>query len=101
MGGSKRRFAFGILLTMLGWAANYFPYPLLIKRPCYMYHYHPSLLFACLLAGVLFDILSRSLRKKSYVLLFLVLLLVPVAASYYFFMSFSFATPLTQEEHEM
>ena len=95
------RATFGFLLTLLGWVANYLPYPLLITRPCYMYHYHPSLLFGCLMAGVAFDVASRAMNKKQFVLLALLLVLIPVAASYYFFLPFSFATPLTQEAHEL
>ena len=87
-----------VLLFVLGYFANILPYPLLISRPCYMYHYHPSLVFGVLLTGCLLDILSR--QQKTVFYFVVVVLITAVVSSYIHFLPFSYALPLTDAEHE-
>ena len=97
---AKRRVVQSFVLCFLGWLANYVPYPILIRRPCYMYHYHPALFFGMLLVGMFFDTISRKFKSKTAILLSAAILLAPIVASYVFFAPFSFFLPMTDLEHD-
>jgi dolichyl-phosphate-mannose--protein O-mannosyl transferase len=143
---------FAVGLCLFGWIANYVPYPLFVKRTCFVYHYHPSLYFGILvsisfriglllkqisnlickkqtnkyktkqqknslmnifltfhfianlqLLGCLLDYatqyLGPRLRSPVRVSITIVLLLVALAA-YVYYMPFSYAIPITDQEHE-
>ncbi|KAJ3329484.1 hypothetical protein HDU76_007829 [Blyttiomyces sp. JEL0837] len=51
-------------LLVLGWALHYFPF-FLMKRQLFLHHYFPSLYFAILMAGVLFDLAVHRLKPAS------------------------------------
>lgn len=91
-----------VLLCLFGYFANYIPYPLLISRPCYMYHYHPALVFGIFLLGSLLDALSSKKKRLFDILYYLLIILITcsVMAAYFHFLPFSYNLPLTDEEHE-
>eukprot|EP00301_Raphidiophrys_heterophryoidea_P003856 c11724_g2_i2.p1 GENE.c11724_g2_i2~~c11724_g2_i2.p1 ORF type:complete len:469 (-),score=76.88 c11724_g2_i2:38-1444(-) len=92
-----------VFLCVFGWVANYIPYPLLIKRTCFVYHYHPSLYFGILLCGVLLDYMTQSLpdsRRESVRIKIVTLLLALMLSTYVYYLPFSYALPLTDDEHE-
>ncbi len=91
-----------VSICIFGFLANYLPYAL-VKRPTYIYHYHPALYFAILLCGVLIDTIfgvrSRGLAQQLKVST--VMFLISVAlVSYIFFLPFSIASPLNDQEHD-
>ncbi len=57
-------FIFRLQATVGGWAFNYLPY-FLMGRVTYLHHYYPSLLFAILSFGFLFDHLTARLSRTS------------------------------------
>lgn len=91
-----------LLLCTLGYFANYIPYPLLIKRPCYLYHYHPALIFGIFLLGSILDALKRKRYFNNIIYYFLIFIIISASfASYIHFLPFSYNLPLTEEEHQM
>ena len=94
----------GISLCVFGYFVNWLPY-YYIGRTTYIYHYHPSLYFAIILIGLLFDKISRTLHASSKIMnnitkILFVLLMLSIIYSYFFFLPFSYALPLTDEAHE-
>lgn len=57
-------FVFRFLSTVGGWAFNYLPY-FLMGRVTYLHHYYPSLLFAILSFGFLFDHLTARMKPST------------------------------------
>ena|SRR3990167_2669881 len=84
---------------LLGYFANLLPY-VLVTRPCYMYHYHPSLYFAIFITGILIDEWLRQPGFLKYKLLFLLALMLLVIYAYFHFLPFSYSIPLTNDEHQ-
>ena len=56
-------FIYRLQVTLGGWAFNYLPY-FLMGRVTYLHHYYPSLLFAILSLGFLFEHLTRNVSNK-------------------------------------
>lgn len=98
----QKNLLFAVALCVLGFLANYVPY-MLVKRPTYLYHYHPSLYFGILLCGLVLDAVFGTnpthLRQQLKVSTVLSLLSIALL-SYLFFLPFSFATPLNDAEHD-
>ena len=57
-------FIYRLQVTVGGWAFNYLPY-FLMGRVTYLHHYYPSLLFAILSFGFLFEHLTRNVSNKT------------------------------------
>eukprot|EP00300_Choanocystis_sp_HF-7_P014961 c18890_g1_i2.p1 GENE.c18890_g1_i2~~c18890_g1_i2.p1 ORF type:complete len:485 (-),score=67.83 c18890_g1_i2:36-1490(-) len=90
-------------LCAFGWVANYLPYPLLVRRTCFVYHYHPSLYFGILCTAIVFDLLihhMRTARRNLAWIATFVLVLGPILLTYFYYLPFSYALPLTDDEHE-
>ena len=85
-----------LFICILGYFSNILPYPILIARPCYMYHYHPSLIFGILFLSTMINSITK---KKINRVVIALILLIPVIISYWHFLPFSYAIPLTDEEH--
>eukprot|EP00301_Raphidiophrys_heterophryoidea_P020580 c522_g1_i1.p1 GENE.c522_g1_i1~~c522_g1_i1.p1 ORF type:complete len:493 (+),score=88.88 c522_g1_i1:352-1830(+) len=86
-----------MFMCLYGWLVNYIPYPLLVKRTCFMYHYHPSLYFGIMLIGCMVECWVRG-RVRQWAVVGGMLSIVFVCYIYY--LPFSFATPITDKEHE-
>eukprot|EP00299_Pterocystis_sp_00344_P012664 c6112_g1_i1.p1 GENE.c6112_g1_i1~~c6112_g1_i1.p1 ORF type:complete len:530 (-),score=95.92 c6112_g1_i1:35-1624(-) len=92
---------FACALCLFGYFANYLPYPLLVKRTCFVYHYHPSLYFGILLVGCSFDYWFPPLRWSAVSrTLITSILLAPIIVCYIYYMPFAFGLPLTETEHD-
>ena len=98
---ATRQFLRSSAVLMLAYLANLLPYAF-VTRTTFIYHYHPSLYFAVLLCGGLVDLgfsklslLNRSRSESLVVALFL----LTYAAVYWYYLPFSYAWPLTDEEH--
>eukprot|EP01095_Lingulamoeba_sp_RSL-Kostka_P010403 TRINITY_DN3739_c0_g1_i2.p1 TRINITY_DN3739_c0_g1~~TRINITY_DN3739_c0_g1_i2.p1 ORF type:complete len:445 (-),score=75.43 TRINITY_DN3739_c0_g1_i2:37-1371(-) len=91
-----------ICYCLLGYFSNLLPYVLIVKRPTYVYHYHPSLFFAILLTGLLFDLLTKPLLSIISKLrpILLSLFFIFFLSVYIFFSPFSFSFHLTEEQHD-
>jgi len=91
-------------LCLFGWLANYLPYPLFIARTCFAYHYHPSLYFGIILCGTFLDYVTESIsdpRKRTRVrVLVTAAVLLSMLVTYVYYLPFSYAIPITQDEHE-
>eukprot|EP00300_Choanocystis_sp_HF-7_P012937 c18091_g1_i3.p1 GENE.c18091_g1_i3~~c18091_g1_i3.p1 ORF type:complete len:306 (+),score=70.53 c18091_g1_i3:707-1624(+) len=89
------------LICLFGWVANYLPYPLFITRTCFVYHYHPSLYFGILLCGIVLDLLARNSKNPNATRVKIAApLMLLVVVCYLYYLPFSYALPITQEEHE-
>ena len=84
-----------IFYCTFAYLSNMLPY-VLIKRTCYLYHYHPSLYFAIILIGLFFDKITN--RRVKYYLASLLMLVVLIV--YFYYLPFSYALPLTEAEHD-
>lgn len=88
----KKEEFFAILILLVGYFANLFPY-LGIKRVAFLYHYFPSLIFLLSLSGFW---LWKFFSKKT---LFLILILLVIVYGFVFFAPLSYGFYLTPSEY--
>jgi len=108
----QKRLFLAVTMCLFGYLANYLPYPLLVKRPCYLYHYHPSLYFGVLLVAMMLDAFFGStvqflyFRRRAvpvlnwYKVTVFTVYMVLTALVYVFFLPFSFGMTLSDPEHD-
>lgn len=99
LSSAQQTMYYALSLCLFGYFDNLLPYVWLVKRPTYVYHYHPSLYFAILTAGILFDRFTARLRPRTKFFI-ATLVLAIIAGVYYFYLPFGYAWPLTEAEHE-
>jgi len=93
-----RSFQFRMLQLYLGYVLSLVPYAL-VARPCFVYHYMPSLLFSILLTAYAFDAVTH--RLPLIVTWLVVLCLVGIFAwGFYFWSPIVYGWPLTKTEYE-
>eukprot|EP00301_Raphidiophrys_heterophryoidea_P003957 c1175_g1_i1.p1 GENE.c1175_g1_i1~~c1175_g1_i1.p1 ORF type:complete len:557 (+),score=103.73 c1175_g1_i1:1-1671(+) len=93
---------FGNLMLQLytGWIASILPYAL-ISRACFIYHYMPSLVFAILLTGVLFDVSFNAWSVPHWLRVVIVSnLIVAFTWAFYFFAPLSYGDEMTFNENK-
>jgi dolichyl-phosphate-mannose--protein O-mannosyl transferase len=99
LNNAQRTYFFNIGVCVFGWFSNMLPYLSFVKRPTYMYHYHPSLYMGILVTGLLFDVFTARLKPKTKLILAGIIVLI-IFFVYLFYLPFGYAWPLTEEEHE-
>ncbi|RIB11587.1 Glycosyltransferase Family 39 protein [Gigaspora rosea] len=82
--GKKEHFESWSGLIFMGWCLHYLPF-FLMSRQLFLHHYFPSLYFAILLIGIIFDLFTHKLSSR-YKLIIAIIFLV---ASVYVFTIFS------------
>lgn len=102
---TTKQLFYNCVILLMGYLINLLPYMVLVKRPTYLYHYHPSLYFSILLSGVMIDLLlpattNNSAFKARLKPLFVIGFLLFLTCSYFFFLPFSFGLKLNEAEHE-
>jgi dolichyl-phosphate-mannose-protein mannosyltransferase len=89
-------FIYRLQVTVGGWAFNYLPY-FLMGRVTYVHHYYPSLLFAILSLGFLFEHLTRNISKNLRNILAAGIILLAAGVFVHFApMAYGFTGPVSQ-----
>lgn len=93
---AEESFYFKLQATVGGWAFNYLPY-FLMGRVTYLHHYYPSLLFAILSFGFLFDHCTAKLSRPSRIFAALVMATLTIAVFIHFRdMAYGFTGPASK-----